>query len=400
MKNQFPFSILPCSRLVIAATLFSSASVVFAVEDCEINKESVNPANGSTTAGKTGIMKCVDRDTGKLVREQELRAGVNIGLVRYYRDGVLLKEYSVNERGNSHGKLREFAPNGQVLREENNENGSVRGLLREWYPNGVLKRVAFIGDNPKEKAAVRYTPDKQLSEIECAEKAMLAPHANDAVLCGFQGKPSQVQLFSDSGRLRSQFTLLAGVSQQASYFHENGKPETVEVLGAKQKTRKQYSDKGVLRKETVWNTAEKPVVIEREVEYHESGSKLREQLFAMTDKDGRRQNKLVSDASFYLNGQAKRSEKFTTEGKDDIKEVRNYFDDGKMASLERYLYEGRYRERPLGVHQSFAQNGKLVRESHYDERGRIQRERTWDESGKQLTDDMLYEDGSRKAYTK
>ncbi|MFZ6746107.1 hypothetical protein ACO0LC_23010 [Undibacterium sp. JH2W] len=375
-------------------------SCAWAVEDCEINKESVNPANGSTTAGKTGIMKCVERDTGKLVREQELRAGVYVGVVRYFKDGVLSKEYHVNEQGNTHGRLSEFAPNGQVLREESNVNGSTRGLVREWYANGVVKRIAFVGESPKEKAAVRYTPDKQLSELECGDRPMLTPHANDAVLCGFNGKPSQVQLYSDSGHLRSQFTVLAGVTQQATYFHDNGKPDTVEEISARQKTRRQYSDKGILRKEVVWNTTEKPIALEREIDYHESGSKVREQIFSMTDKEGRRQNRLVSDASFYLNGQPKRSEKFTAEGKEDIKEVRNYFDNGKMSSLKRYVYEGRYRERPVGIHQGFAQNGTLVRESHYDERGRILRERTWDDSGKPMKDDLVYEDGSRKAYTK
>lgn len=42
-----------------------------AVQDCEMNGQHVNPSNGSTTAGKTGIMKCRDRDSGKLVREEE-----------------------------------------------------------------------------------------------------------------------------------------------------------------------------------------------------------------------------------------------------------------------------------------------------------------------------------------
>ena len=380
--------------------LASASHAAMAVEDCELNRESVNPANGNTTAGKTGIMKCVERDTGKLVREQELRAGVFVGLVRYYKDGVLFKEYSVNEAGNTHGKLREFAPNGQVLLEENNVNGSTRGFLHEWYANGVLKRVAFIGEKPREKAAVRYTPNKQLSELECAEKALLAPHVDDAVLCGFQGKSSVVQLFSDSGKLRSQFTILAGMTQQASYFHDNGKPETVDEVGSKQKTRKQYSDKGILRKETVWNTTGKPAAVEREVEYHESGSKVREQIFAIIEKDGRRQNRLQSDASFYLNGQPKSAEKFSVEGKNEIKEARYYFDNGQLSRLERYIVEGRYRERPLGTHQSYAQNGKLVRESYYDEAGRIERERSWDDSGKLLSDEQVFEDGSRKAYTK
>ncbi|MCH8622053.1 hypothetical protein [Undibacterium sp. TS12] len=389
---------LALNALVSVAALCSAS--VFAVEDCDIKGESVNPANGNTTAGKTGIMKCKDRDSGKLVREQELRAGVYIGLVRYYKDGVLFKEFSVNEKGNTDGKLREFAPNGQVLLEENNINGSTRGLVRTWYPNGALKRVAFIGDNPREKAAVRYTQDKQLSELECGDKPLLAPHANDAALCGFQGKTSVVQLFSDSGKLKSQFSLLAGVSQQSTYFHDNGKPETVEEVGPKQKTRRQYSDKGVLRKEMVWNVSEKPPVIEKETEYHESGTKIREQVFGLSDKDGRRQNRLISDASFYLNGQPRRSEKFSLEGKDEIKEIRQFYDNGQMSNLERYVVEGRYRERALGIHQHFSQNGKLMHESHYDDRGRIQRERVWDETGKMISDDQVFEDGSRKAYAK
>ncbi|MBC3918386.1 hypothetical protein H8L32_12915 [Undibacterium sp. CY18W] len=387
-------------QLLVTAALLLPVTAAFAIEDCELNKESVNPANGSTTAGKTGIMKCVDRNSGKLVREQELQAGVFMGVRRYYKDGVLTKEVNVNERGNMHGRSREFAPNGQVLRDETYVNSNVRGLVREWHPNGAVKRIAFIGENPNEKAAVKYTSDKQLSDIECADKPLLAPHANDAALCGFNGKPSQVQLYAENGRLRSQFTLLAGVRQQSTYFHDNGKPETVEESGSKQKTRKQYSDTGILRKETVWNMIEKTAVIEREVEYHESGAKVREQLYTLTEKDGRRQNRLVSDASFYLNGQPRRSEKFLIEGKNDIKEVRNYFDNGQMSSLERYVSEGRYLERPVGIHQGFAQNGKLVRESHYDERGRIQRERSWDENGKQLSDDQVYEDGSRKAFSK
>lgn len=387
-------------QVIVAAMLIAPASAVFAVEDCELNKESVNPANGYTTAGKTGMMKCKDRDSGKLVREQELRAGVYVGLVRYYKDGLLFKEYSVNEKGNTDGKLREFASNGQVILEENNVNGSTRGLLRAWYPNGVLRRVAFIGEGPRDKASVKYTQDKQLSELECGDKPLLAPHVNDAALCGFQGKTSVVQLYSESGKLKSQFSFLAGLSQQSTYFHDNGKPDTVDELGPKQKTRKVYSDKGVLRKETAWNVTEKPATIEREIEYHESGSKVREQLYALTEKEGRRQNRLIADNSFYLNGQPKRSEKYTVEGKDDVKEVRNYFDNGKLSSLERYVYEGRYRERPIGVHQSFAQNGTLVRESHYDERGRIQRERSWDDGGKLLADDQVYEDGSRKAFSK
>ena len=65
------------SKLVVAANLLALWSLPsFAVVlDCEINGGHVNPNNGNTTAGKTGIMKCKDRDTGKVVREEEYRNG-------------------------------------------------------------------------------------------------------------------------------------------------------------------------------------------------------------------------------------------------------------------------------------------------------------------------------------
>src|SRR5688500_11655155 len=89
-----------------------------AVQDCELNGQSVNQANGNTTAGKTGLMRCKDRDSGELMREQQLQNGVFMGMVRYYEQGKLLKEHSVNARGNMEGPAREFSPaTGRVLRE-------------------------------------------------------------------------------------------------------------------------------------------------------------------------------------------------------------------------------------------------------------------------------------------
>ncbi|MFX6182780.1 hypothetical protein ABTF56_20910, partial [Acinetobacter baumannii] len=81
---------------------------------------------------------------------------------------------------------------------------------------------------------------------------------------------------------------------------------------------------------------------------------------------------------------------------DEVKESKRYFDNGQLSRIERFVEEGRYRERSVGIHQESAQNGKLIREFHYDDRGHVQRERTWDENGKALTDDQVYEDGSRK----
>ena len=51
----------------------------------------------------TGIMRCVDRQSKVVQREDELRNGRNIGLVRTFEEGKLAQEYRVNEKGNRDG---------------------------------------------------------------------------------------------------------------------------------------------------------------------------------------------------------------------------------------------------------------------------------------------------------
>ena len=83
-------------RLLISScltVLLATPLAALAVQDCELNGQSVNPANGSTTAGRTGLMRCKDRDSGELQREQELKAGVFMGLVRFYEKGKLARGF-------------------------------------------------------------------------------------------------------------------------------------------------------------------------------------------------------------------------------------------------------------------------------------------------------------------
>ena len=52
-----------------------------AVIDCELNGTSINVNNGAETAGKSGLLRCRQRDGGELQRVQELRDGKTIGAV-------------------------------------------------------------------------------------------------------------------------------------------------------------------------------------------------------------------------------------------------------------------------------------------------------------------------------
>ena len=147
-----------------------------AVQVCELNGQHVNPSNGSTTEGKTGLMRCREGEGGPVVREQELQQGKFMGVVRYFKDGALEREYRVNERGNRDGLSREWARaeaggKSVLVREETLRDSRTVGIARSWYPSGQLRRVAFHGDEEREQASAEFTSDGRLAELRCAHEA-------------------------------------------------------------------------------------------------------------------------------------------------------------------------------------------------------------------------------------
>ncbi len=398
-------------RLALCTALLALAGTAAqAVEDCDVNGQSVNPANGNTTKDKTGIMRCKDRDSGVVVREQELRAGRFEGLVRYYKDGKLQREFSVNDKGNREGRAREFAPDGTtVVLDETLRNGSTVGLVRAWYPDGTPRRVAWVGDEQpqpaqqRERASVQYTRKGQLSELVCGPRPLLAPWVDDATLCGFNGKAATVETYAENGTLRAANTWLAGANIKSVGYHANGKPASVDEVQGPQRVQQQFSADGVKLKEVLWRlkTDTQPSLKLRERDYAEgSGTLVREQTFALVDVAGQPQNRLVEDVRFFLNGQPKSKDSYSLDGRTELHDAQRFHDNGQLAAQGRHVVEGRYREKPVGVHQQFSEQGRLVAENTYNDKGQIQRERAWDASGQLLRDDAVFEDGSRKAFAK
>jgi antitoxin component YwqK of YwqJK toxin-antitoxin module len=367
-----------------------------AVQDCELNGESVNPNHGGTTAGKTGIMRCKDRDSGQMVREQELQGGKFMGLVRYYKDGKLQRDYSVNERGNQHGRAREFAPDGQVLRDSTYDNGNQTGLSRSFHANGQLRRITFYQlreNSGDEQAYAEFNERGQLQALRCADKALLAPPADDARWCGFSGSPSQVELFNSRGALKGRSSYLAGKRVRHETLGESGKPDYQDEVSGGTRTERYFNNAGVKRREVQWLLADgKTSFKEREQDFADSGALTRDRRWSA--------GKPVSDLSYYLNGQPRSKTEFGGEGDAVWQQTTEYFDSGKVAATGRFSASNRYRQSPLGTHQRFNEAGKLVAESSYDDRGRITREKSWDDDGKPLRDDAVFEDGSRKAYSR
>lgn len=392
-------------RLRNALILFTLPSCVHAIQVCDLDGQPVNPSNGHTTAGKSGLMRCRDGDNGRLVREQELRNGVFMGVVRHYRDGILQRDYQVNERGNRDGLSREYAapaatPN-PLLLEETLRNGTTVGLARSWHANGKLRRLSFHDDDGRELAQASFTPQGQLSELRCAARTLLVPDIDDAALCGHQsGKAVTVTLHTDNGTPRARLTHERGERRKSETLWDNGQVREQQENAATGGSERSFSADGVKRREQLWVAQADGTRTRRittlEQEFHESGKLVSERRWRVSDRGG----ELQLEQTWYLNGQPKdKQEYFTADAQPSRRETR-FHDNGRVASEGVWQVKGRYETQASGVHRQFDDAGRLRSERHHDARGRVQREREFDESGAVTRDDEVFEDGSRKALSR
>lgn len=378
------------SSVTLVALAFSGQAL--AVQDCKLNGQDVNPNNGNTTAGKTGMMRCVDRDSGAIQREQEIKNGVYMGLTRYYDRAVLTKEYSTNERGNHHGLAREFAKDGKtVIREATYDNGSEVGLVRTWTDEGKPERFTWYDKG--EKASAELNDAGKLSRLRCGDKPLLAPGVDDAKFCGFNGSSSKVDLFNARGQIYARVTYLAGKRISVEDLYDSGKPSYKLQITGDQRLEQRFAESGVQLREIVSRITDRSSIKQVEKEFAESGT-LKKETRWTTDGD------LDVVQTFYLNGQPRSKTAYSGAKDARIAEETSFHDNGQRSSVGRYSHNGRYRETPIGVHQSFNDKGQLVAETTYDDKGGLSRERSWDDSGKLERDEAVFSDGSRKAFSK
>lgn len=387
---------------VIVLALLLAAGHAHAVERCEVNGESVNPNNGNTTKDKTGLMRCREEGTGPVTREQELQQGRFMGVVRRYRDGILERDYRVNERGNRDGLSREYTiveGKGVLVAEETLANSRRVGIARRWHPNGELRRVSWSGDDEREAAVAEFTADGRLDDLACSSKPVLAPHFDDAKACGFSGD-SIVALHAARGAVKARVTWRRGEAVRRESLWESGATRDLQEKSTEGGSTKSFAADGTLRRELQWVPATERqgriTVLERE--FHERGTLVHEKRWRAVERGGQ----LASEQRWYLNGQPKeRTDYEATDAQTTKRSETHFHDNGRKSFEGAWLGSGRSsRDRAVGLHRSFDAEGRVRGESSYDERGRITRERVLDERGAVVRDDEVFEDGSRKAVGK
>jgi antitoxin component YwqK of YwqJK toxin-antitoxin module len=371
-----------------------------APKDCEINGKSVNPDNGNTTAGLTGIMRCLDRESKELVREQEVQNGAFFGLERFYEKGKLQRDFRTNIKGNKEGNSKTYAA-GVLVADEQYQSGSNVGLQKYFFESGALQRLTFYEitrpispDSPfietRERASITLNKNGKLSDVRCANKPVIEfEKINDQKLCGFQGEV-QLELFSgDALDMRKSF-LNGEVTATASYWG-TGKIRSEMAIRDSKYFENRFNQAGLKLKEIVAKVTVvqggSRRVKELERDFHPGGTMVAESRWLNEE--------LVQEKTWYLNGQPKTQLDYQGPAF-----IRNDFHDNGVLAFKGGYSNARSGARAVGEHQSFDDNGRLRLVRVYDDKGQVTREREHNETGVVVRDDALFEDGSRKAFSR
>lgn len=86
----------------------------------------------------------------------------------------------------------------------------------------------------------------------CADRAVLAPAADDAAWCGFAAKASQVELFGSRSTLNARSSYLAGKRVRHETFNNDGKTSYLDEVSASARTERYFSNSGVKKREIQW----------------------------------------------------------------------------------------------------------------------------------------------------
>lgn len=403
MRHHRAMPILSFTRITaLLALLASTVRVANAIESCEVDGQIVNPANGHTLVGKTGLMRCRDGERGILIREQELRDGRFVGAVRRFQGGQLVHEYSINDRGNREGLSREYLPlpgRQTVVHEETYADGKTVGLVRSWYQNGVLGRVAFHDNKGREQAVAEFSALGQLLDLRCGPRAQLAPDADDDTWCGFGRTPAKpVTLYAPNGRIRGHARYERGELRDADTLDDNGRLLTQRQSTAASGIDREFRSNGSKRRETHWTNQQdgkgKPVrVVVLEQTFHEDGKLITEHTYRATARGG---SEMVSEQRWYLNGQPRARNEYASSGNGRIRRETRYRDDGTKEFEGEWSIGPGGETRPQGIHRSTDAAGRTRHETQFEASGRAVRETEWNADGRLVRDDELFEDGSRK----
>ncbi len=368
-------------RLLSLVVCALCSATAWAIPRCELNGESVSPYNGNTTAGKSGLMRCVN-DDGQVRRlDQTLRDGrIHGPVVMELADGER-REYSVNERGNRDGVARTFDAKGTLRKEENLEDGSAVGVQKNFAEAGHLQELHFAAGR-RTVLTIAWLADGRLTELRCAAVTLVP---QDREVCGHAGRASEVTLYREAGKPAGTVSHLQGQLQRLTVLDREGRLVRNEELKDGRRIKRVFYPSGKPRSEADFierdpNSREGREGVARE--WAESGQLTQETTWA----DGFEQR----IHQWYLNGKQKLRQQIRRDGRNQERTTESFWDNGLPAAVNNER-NGRLQ----GWQKYFTEAGVLAREDEHGERGVLLRRKHYGAQGVFEREERFLQDGSR-----
>lgn len=318
---------------------------------CDVDGVAVNPDNGSTTAGKTGILKCY-RDDGTLWHEQELRNGQYLGLDRMVRDDGSVSERQINANGNTEGLAREFYPGGKLKQEGQYRNGDAVGLAKTYHPEGRIAALRFYAKPGAQPAVtIEYNRDGSLHDLRCGSQSLID---EDRALCGFT-KFVTHELRDANGSLREKRSYRDGTAVSGESFDRQGRRRDAFERDGQRRLERRYFDTG--------DVASEAIIV-----------------------DGYE----ISATEWYMNGKLKTKISRGAALRQPRSSVEHYRDTGVLQQRQELVGDRRTHE------ERFDEAGLRSEEFLYDDEGRPTTHRKFSKDGQIVLEEAFYPDGSRK----
>lgn len=319
---------------------------------CVLDDAEVNPDNGATTAGKTGVLRCY-RDDGALWYEKQLQDGEHLGLERFHDQDGSVREREVNAQGNTQGRSRQWYPGGQLKQEGEFRNARAVGTHRSFHRDGKPAAVS-VYPTAGEPAAFRVEWDERggLRQLHCAASSVIDL---DKPLCG-HGRPVTVALVDQRGRPVETRQMQSGSVKRIERIDPDSGRRSLTEFSAEGRTERQFHPDGRLAQERVV-------------------------------EDGF----VVRDATWFMNGAPQSVTTREARQRDAREVVERYRDSGVLAERETRI------GRRLLQRELFDDVGRPSETWDHDAEGVAVRHRRYRADGVLLVDDALYPDGSRKA---
>lgn len=371
---------------VFIPTMIFAIDLGTQTQTCKLGGEPIDLKNKEQIINKSGKIICTS-DSGKVLNEVIISSGV-LKKHTAISDNGDRKIIEFDEEGKKHGLLKIVSSEGKLIREETFDHGRQDGPIRSFFASGKIKE-AYYNVNGQPTTQIEYDENGKLILLKCSEKSVVA---EDRMLCGYTGKPSQVQIYNN-GKVSERASYFKGQIKKREKYFADGKLAREESIDGKKLAIKTYFPNGKLQ--TQYSTIE-DAFDGKEIEFYDSGAKSRESRWAKGQE--------LERTMFYMNGRPKKRMKFELKNGGSTVFVEDYFDKGNIQARGEFklknpgvkwemLGSQSADVTPLGWHKFFRENGKMDNEVLYNDKGQITQKKEYDKMGKLAKDEQFNSDG-------